>query len=128
MPSPKEYEIICEKSAERFIKRLHKSVTFPLEIACDYPDVIFEICYECKPDENLVADTLKVIEDYVAKYNKRHDDGVHYVADANDIMQNKKSNAVYVHVDFGNCNIDVLALVIKAIGKSNLPIKEMTLK
>ena len=25
-------------------------------------------------------------------------------------------------------NIDVLALVIKAIGKSNLPIKEMTLK
>ncbi len=128
MPSPKEYAIVCEKSAERFMKRLHRSVAFPLEIACDYPDVIFEICYECKPDESLVADTLKVIEDYVAKYNKRHDDGVHYVADANDIMQNKKSNAVYVHVDFGNCNIDVLALVIKAIGKSNLPIKEMTLK
>ena len=128
MPSPKEYEIICEKSAERFIKRLHKSVNFPLEIACDYPDVIFEICYDCKSDENLVADTLKVIEEYVAKYNKRHQDGIHYVADANDIMQNKKSNAVYVHVDFGNCNIDVLALVIKVIGKSNLPIKEMTLK
>ncbi len=128
MPSPKEYEIICEKSAERFIKRLHNSVNFPLEIACDYPDVIFEICYDCNLDKNLVADTIKVIEDYVIKYNKRHDDGIHYVADANHIMQNKKSNAVYVHVDFGNCNIDALALVIRAIGKSNLPIKEMTLK
>ncbi len=128
MPSPKEYEIICEKSAERFIKRLHNSVNFPLEIACDYPDVIFEICYDCKPDQSLITDTLKIIEDYVTKYNKRHDDVIHYVADANDIMQNKKSNAVYVHVDFGNCNIDVLALVIRAIGKSNLPIKEMTLK
>ena len=127
-PSPKEYEIICEKSAERFIKRLHKSVNFPLKIACDYPDVIFEICYECKPDENLVADTLKVIEDYVVKYNKRHEDGIHYVADASDFINKKKSNAVYVHVDFGNCNVEVLALVIKAIGKSNLPIKEMTLK
>lgn len=128
MPSPKEYEIICEKSAERFIKRLHKSVTFPLEIACDYPDVIFEICYDCKPDENLVADTLKVIEDYVVKYNKRHEDGIHYVADASDSIKKKKANAVYIHVDFGDCNIDVLALVIKAIGKSDLPIKKMILK
>lgn len=128
IPSPKEYEIICEKSAERFIKRIHKSVNFPLEIACDYPDVVFEICYDYMPDENLAADTLKVIEEYVVKYNKRHEDGIHYVADASDIIQDKKLNAVYVHVDFGNCNIDVLALVIKAIGKSNLPIKEMTLK
>ncbi len=128
MPSPKEFEIMCEKSAERFLKRLHKSVNFPLEIACDYPDVIFEICYDCKPDENLAADTLKVIEDYVAKYNKRHEDGIHYVGELSDIIDNKKSNAVYIHVDFGNCNIDVLALVIRAIGKSTLPIKEMTLK
>ena len=128
MPSPKEYAIVCEKSAERFMKRLRRSVTFPLEIACDYPDVIFEICYECKPDESLVADTLKIIEDYVAKYNKCHVDGVHCVADAADIVKKKKSNAVYVHVDFGNCNADVLALVIKAIGKSNLPITEMALK
>lgn len=128
MPSPKEYEIICEKSVERFIKRLHKSVNFPLEIACDYPDVIFEICYDCKPDESLIANTLKVVEEYVTKYNKRHENGIHYVADATNIMNGKKSNAVYVHVDFGNCNIDVLALVIRAIGKSNLPIKEMALK
>ena len=34
----------------------------------------------------------------------------------------------YIEINGGNCNIDVLALVIKAIGKSNLPIKEMTLK
>lgn len=128
MPSLKEYEIICEKSAEQFIKRLHKSVSFPLEIACDYSDVIFEICYDCKPEQDLVEDTLKVIEEYVAKYNKRHEEEIHYVANAADIIKRKKSNAVYVHVDFGNCNIDVLALVIKAIGKSNLPIKEMTLK
>ena len=65
---------------------------------------------------------------YVAKYNKCHVDGVHCVADAADIVKKKKSNAVYVHVDFGNCNADVLALVIKAIGKSNLPITEMALK
>lgn len=128
MPSPKEYEIICEKSAERFIKRLHKSVDFPLEIACDYPDVIFEICYDCKPDENLVTDTLRVIENYAVKYNKRHDDGIHYVADVSDITESKKRNAVYIHVDFGNCDINALALVIKAIGKSNLPIKKMILK
>ena len=128
IPSPKEYEIICEKSAERFIKRLNKSVNFPLEIACDYPDVVFEICYECIPDENLVADTLKVIEEYVVKYNKRHEDRIHYIADASDLIKKKKSNAVYIHVDFGNCNIDVLTLVIKAIGKSELPIKKMMLK
>lgn len=128
MPSPKEYEIICEKSAERFIKRLHKSVNFPLEIACDYPDVIFEIYYDCKPDKTLKAATLKVIEDYVIKYNKRHDDGIHHVANASDFIKRKKSNVVYIHVDFGNCDIDVLALVIRAIGKSDLPIKQMILK
>ena len=55
-------------------------------------DVIFEICYECKPDENLVADTLKVIEDYVVKYNKRHEDGIHYVADASDSIKKKKAS------------------------------------
>ena len=128
MPSPKEYEIICEKSAERFIKRLHKSVNFPLEITCEYPDVIFEICYDSKPDQKLTEETLKVIESYAEKYNKRHEDGIHYVAEVSDIIDNKKSNAVYVHVDFGNCNIEVLALVLRAIGKSILPIKEMTLK
>lgn len=127
MPSPKEFEISCEKSAERFIKKLHKSVNFPLEIACDYPDVVFEICYDNIPDKNLTADTLKVVEEYIIKYNKRHEDGIHYAADASDFIKNKKSNAVYVHVDFGNCNIEALALVIRAIGKNNLPIKEMTL-
>lgn len=128
MPSPKEYEIICEKSAERFIKRLHKSVNFPLEIACDYPDVIFEICYDSEPEQKLIENTLKVIENYAEKYNKRHDDGIHYVGEVSESIENRKSNAVYIHIDFGNCNIDVLALVIRAIGKSDLPIKEITLK
>lgn len=128
MPSHKENTIICGKSAECFIKRLYKSVDYPLKIACDYPDVIFEICYDGKPDKSLIADTFKIIEDYVVKYNKRHKDEIHNVADVTDITKKKKSNAVYIHVDFGNCNIDVLALVIKAISKSNLPIKEMTLK
>lgn len=127
-PSEKEFEIICEKSVERFIKRLHKSVSFPLEIACDYPDVVFEVCYDCKPDESLVADTLKVIEEWVVKYNKRHENGIHYVGEVSDVTDDNKSNAVYVHVDFGDCNVDVLAFVIKAIGKSGLPIKEMTLR
>lgn len=128
LTSPKEYEIICERAAERFMQRLHKSVSFPLEIACDYPDVIFEICYDCKPEQNLIASTLKVIEDCVAKYNKRHDDGIHYVCEVSDKIDNKKPNAVYIHIDFGDCDITALALVIKAIGKSKLPIKELILR
>ena len=126
--SPKELEIMRKKSAERFIKRLHNSVSFPLEIACDYPDVIFEICYDCEIDENLVADTLKVVEDYVKKYNKRHDEGIHYVDKVCDAVDDKKSNAIYIHIDFGECDINALALLIKAIGKSKLPIKEMILR
>ncbi len=126
--SPKELEISCQKSAERFMARIYDSVNFPLEIDCDYPDVIFEICYGVKLDQDLVTNTLKIIEEYAAKYNKRHEDGIHYVADVSDITESKKRNAVYIHVDFGNCDINALALVIKAIGKSNLPIKEMTLK
>ena len=127
-PSAKEFEIMCQRSAERFVKRLHKSVNFPLEITCDYPDVIFEICYDQKPDEGLTFDTLKFFEEYAAKYNKRHEDGIHYVADVTDIENDKKTNAVCIHVDFGECSIDALASVIRAIGKSNLPIKEMVLK
>ncbi|MBQ8606274.1 MAG: hypothetical protein IJ408_06005 [Clostridia bacterium] len=129
LPSPKEFEISCEKAANRFIERLNKSVSFPLEIACDYPDVIFEVCYDGTPDEKLAADTLKVFEDYACKYNKRRDDGIHYVGDASDTdIPDKRSDAVYIHVDFGDCSIEVLARVIKAVGKSDLPIKEMILK
>ena len=127
-PSAREYEIMCKRSAERFVKRLNKSVNFPLEIACDYPDVIFEICYDCTPDEGLSLDTLKIFEEYVKKYNKRREDGIHYVADVTDAVDDKKPGAVCIHVDFGECSIDALASVIRAIGKSNLPIKEMMLK
>lgn len=127
-PSPKEFEIMSQKSAERFIKRLHKAVDFPLEIACDYPDVIFEICYDRKPDEGLTLDTLKFFEEYAAKYNKRHEDGIHYIADVTDTVDDRRADSVCVHVDFGECGIEVLASFIKAVGKSSLPIKEMTLK
>lgn len=127
-PSPKELKIISERYVERFINRLSKSVNFPLEIACDYPDVIFEICYDCNLDENLKSATLKIIEEYVSKYNKRHENAIHYVGYVSDLIDNKQSNAVNIHIDFGDCNIDALALVIKAIGKSDLPIKEITLK
>lgn len=127
-PSPREFDAMIEKSADRFLKRLHNAVSFPLEIECDYPDVVFEICYDNAVEQSLAADTLKVIEDYVVKYNKRRQDGIHHVADVTDITEDKKPNAVYIHVDFGDCNVNVLANVIKAIGKSELPIKEMALK
>ena len=129
-PSPKEFEIICEKSTQKFLKRLHNSVAFPLEITCDYPDVIFEICYDQAPDEELKAKTLGIIENYAKKYNKTHDEGIHHVAEVSSLLKekDKKENAVYVHVDFGNCYIEVLASVLKALGKSDLAIKEVTLK
>ena len=128
-PSPKELEIQCQKAYERFLNNLHKWVNCPLEIEClDYPDVVFEICYEGKPDEDLIAKTGKVIEDYVEKYNKKHSEPIHDVAEVGDIITDRKENAVYIHVDFGNCNIDALGLVMKAIGKSNLDIKEMKIR
>ena len=117
-----------KKSGERFIKKLHDSVNFPLVIDCDYPDVVFEICYDCGIDEKLISDTLKVVEDCVKRYNKRHDEKIHYVGEVCDAVDDKKSNAIYIHVDFGECDINALALIIKALGKSNLAIKEMILR
>lgn len=129
LPSEKEFELMCKKSTERFFAKLKNTVNFPLEIACGYPDVIFEICFDQKPNDALRAKTVKVIEDYAATYNKRHEEGIAYAAaiDDTDIVENKKENAVYIHVDFGSCPIETLASLLKAIGKSDLVIKEITL-
>ena len=93
-----------------------------------YPDTIFEICYADQPSQELRESTVKVIEKYAAQYNKRHEDGIHYVGDFTDNMKMKQPHAVYVHVDFGDCPVNALASVIKAIGKSGLPIVKLALK
>lgn len=123
-PSPKEDEL----AVERFWKRIQDSVAFSLDLDGDYPDTIFEICYADQPSQELRESTVKVIEKYAAQYNKRHEDGIHYVGDFTDNMKMKQPHAVYVHVDFGDCPVNALASVIKAIGKSGLPIVKLALK
>ncbi|MBO5797653.1 MAG: hypothetical protein J6R77_04825 [Clostridia bacterium] len=127
-PSFKEHEILNKQAAERFIKRLHNAVTFPLQIACDYPDVIFEVCYSDIPDGDLAAKTLAVFETYANKYNKRHEEKIHFVDLVTTEIEGQKANAVYIAVDFGDCEVSVLPLVLKAVGKSGLPITEMILR
>ena len=64
---------------------------------------------------------LRFFEDYACKYNKRRDDGIHYVGDASDTdIPDKRSDAVYIHVDFGDCSIEVLARVKRAIAMEEI--------
>jgi len=126
-PSPKEFERICEKAYARFMKKLYRAADFPIIMECDYPDVIFEICFEQEPSNKVRMETLKVIEDFAVKYNKRHESGIHHVAELNEVIDNRNQSAVYIHVDFGDCKPEVLISLLKAIGKSKLQIKEITL-
>jgi hypothetical protein len=128
LPSKKEYEAICQRSYEQFINKLNKSVSFPIELLCEYPDVIFEIHFDTDLDEELAVNTLNVFEKCVGKYNKCHEEPIHDVLDVTDAVKETNANCVCIYIDFGNCNINALLYVIKALGKSNLPITKLILK
>jgi len=127
-PSAIEFERICNTSWKRFVKTLHRSVTFPIIMECEFPDVIFEIHFKQSPTNKQREETLKLLTDFTVNYNKRHEEGIHHVAEADDYTLIGRENAVCIYIDFGNCNPEVLASALKCLGKSKLPIEEVILK
>ena len=122
-PSAKEREIVAKRTADQFMKEIIKSVSFPLEINCDYPDVIFEIIFVNNPSQIAIDNLVITIENAIMTYNKNHNDGIHHFD-----FTEKSTDAISLHIDFGDCDIPALSYLLKELSNIDLDIKEVHLK
>lgn len=132
IPSEKEFEEQSRRAAERFFKSFD-NFRFPCRLGeCDFPDVIYEVCFEAQPDSATAERVLSVIERWAHNYNRRNEDtdrNIHFVQLIEDSEEIQPSgNSVLAHVDFGNCGVLLILNVIQQLNKSDLPIKEIIIR
>lgn len=132
IPSEAEFEEQSRRAAERFFKSLD-NFRFPCEMGeCDFPDVIYEVCFETRPDSETAGRVLSVIEKWAYNYNRRNkdnDSNIHFVQLLEDCEEIQPSdNSVLIHVDFGNCNVLLILNVIRQLDKSDLPVKKVIIR
>ena len=95
---------------------------------CSYPDMVFEIILNGVPTHEQTAIAVTALEQFVARYNKRHFlRPIHYVSDIDHLPNGPHPRGIYVHIDFGRCSARVLPSVIEAIQNTNLPIFRVAL-
>ena len=99
---------------------------------CDFPDVIYEVCFETQPDSETAEKVLSIIERWAYNYNRRNKDNdrnIHFVQLIEESEEIQPSgNSVLVHVDFGNCDVLLIRNVIQQLNKSDLPIKGVIIR
>ena len=132
IPSEAELEEQSRRTAERFFKSFD-NFRFPCRLGeCDFPDVIYEVCFEAQPNSETSKRVLSVIEKWVYNYNRRNKDSdrnIHFVQLIEDSEEIQPSgNSVLIHIDFGNCDVLLIRNVIQQLNKSDLPIKGVTIR
>ena len=130
--SEAEFEEQSRRAAEKFFKSFN-NFRFPCRLSeCDFPDVIYEVFFETKPDSATAEKVLSVIEKWAYNYNRRNKDNdrnIHFVQLIEDSEEIQPSgNSVLVHVDFGNCDVLLIRNVIQQLNKSDLPIKGVIIR
>lgn len=132
IPSEAEFEEQSRRTAERFFKSFD-NFRFPCRLGeCDFPDVIYEVCFEAQPNSETSKRVLSVIEKWVYNYNRRNKDSdrnIHFVQLIEDSEEIQPSgNSVLIHIDFGNCDVLLIRNVIRQLNKSDLPIKGVIIR
>lgn len=132
IPSEAEFEEQSRRTAERFFKSFD-NFRFPCRLGeCDFPDVIYEVCFEAQPNSETSKRVLSVIEKWAYNYNRRNKDSdrnIHFVQLIEDSEEIQPSgNSVLIHIDFGNCDVLLIRNVIQQLNKSDLPIKGVIIR
>ena len=132
IPSEAELEEQSRRTAERFFKSFD-NFRFPCRLGeCDFPDVIYEVCFEAQPNSETSKRVLSVIEKWAYNYNRRNKDSdrnIHFVQLIEDSEEIQPSgNSVLIHIDFGNCDVLLIRNVIQQLNKSDLPIKGVIIR
>lgn len=132
IPSEEEIEEQSRRTAERFFKSFD-NFRFPCRLGeCDFPDVIYEVCFEAQPDSATAEKVLSIIERWAYNYNRRNKDNdrnIHFVQLIEDSEEIQPSgNSVLIHIDFGNCDVLLIRNVIQQLNKSDLPIKGVIIR
>lgn len=112
------------------IGKIKNAVTFPTDVECDgYPDVIFDIIFEKRPDESAAEKCVTALQEYMNTYNKIHFlRPIHYVSDTDSLPEPSSVFSVCIHMDFGNANPKSLIGAVKAISNTDLPIYRLILE
>ena len=103
------------------------SKTIPYEIlpSCTYPDVIFSLYFPFEADAALEEKAEAVFGDFREEWDEKHDDGIHDVSNAKELVENNDKKVVHLAVDFGNCNPRVIKSLVKWLEKSGLDIEKI---
>ena len=109
---------------------IKNAASVPVDVECDgYPDVIFDIIFDNRPDLLVTKKIVSALENYMYSYNKKHFfRPIHYVSDINSLPESPSGFSVCVHVDFGNASPKALIGAVKAVSDTNLPIYRIVLE
>lgn len=121
---------MADPIADPIIEQLENFQTFRVDTYCeDYPDVIFEIILDSKPTQEQTVTAVRALEQFVAKYNKRHFlRPIHYVSDIENLPDGDHPRGIYIHIDFGNSSPKALIEAVGELEKSGLPIFRVALQ
>ena len=112
------------------VGEIRSSALFPVDVECEgYPDVIFDVIFEKRPERPAIETVVSALEDYSRDYNKKHFfRPIHYVSDIDSLPDASSAFSVCVHIDFGNANPKALIGAVKAISDTKLPIYRVVLE
>ena len=106
------------------VGKIKDAVDIPVDVECEaYPDVIFNIVFNSRPDDAMIEKSVQALENYMLSYNRKHFfRPIHYVSDIDSLPEQSSVFSVCVHMDCGNANPNLLVGAVKAIVDTQLPI------
>lgn len=112
------------------VQALQAAAPFPVELDCEgYPDVSFNIIFTMHPTREMAEKAVLTLENYMRSYNRWHFfRPIHYVSDIDEAFDEDQTFSVFVHMDCGNANPNLLVGAIKAIAETKLPIFRVILE
>ena len=109
---------------------IRAAVSIPVDVECEgYPDVIFNIVFQVRPDRSMIEKSVSALENYMRSYNKKHFvRPIHYVSDIDSLPEPSSVFSVCVHMDCGNANPKLLVGAVRAIADTKMPIYRIILE
>lgn len=111
-------------------RSIENCADFPIYVETEFdPDVIFDIVFAERVNQNEVKKITKALQNFFIRYNRWHFKPIHYVSSMwGEPPEQINAFTIQIHIDFGGANPSAFIGAVKAIARSGANIYSMTLQ
>lgn len=111
------------------VNAIKSCANFPIDVELEgYPDVLFDIVFNERMNQEDVDKITNKLENFFLKYNRWHFKPIHYISSMwGDPPEWVNAFTVRIHIDFGGAMPMALLGAVEAIAKSDANIYRLIL-